>query len=214
MPNENKISYSELFSELVNDEGQLDDAKASFLYYMFPQEMFIRALSLLESGEIFIYIYPCSTSTDLESLVNTIVQTVYNDHNDGKLIKVVVQTNDDRTIFTDIEHWFCSCQEYSEKFSQIITSDPETPLQVLLLKEIDNVEDFSSDKFAQLEANSLSKQRYFNHSKVICPHLLACSILLKSSSRILHFFTVTKGSVLVFPINDIDEWLRLHVNIA
>lgn len=56
------IEYSKLFAKLVNtnDDTKLDDTIASFLYYMFPRELFIRAISLLESSDMFIYILDLS----------------------------------------------------------------------------------------------------------------------------------------------------------
>ncbi|CAL9728712.1 suppressor of hydroxyurea sensitivity protein 2 [Monosporozyma unispora] len=55
------INISELLGKLIkfdSKEGNyvMDETISSFLYYMFPRDLFIRALSLLESHDMFIYV--------------------------------------------------------------------------------------------------------------------------------------------------------------
>lgn len=55
------INISELLGKLIKfdpneDKYVMDETISSFLYYMFPRDLFIRALSLLESHDMFIYV--------------------------------------------------------------------------------------------------------------------------------------------------------------
>lgn len=248
---EQSINYSKLFAKLIGKNGRMDDTIASFLYYMFPKEMFVRALSLIESSDMFIYVFERqqlnsstmeatkSTSTDADksfgseakspqhsvkdeatmtnSTQGLLVSSIYDNESDI-LYRLIVKPEHEKepSIYVDLSNWFCSCAEYTESFMEHVENHDsmEHSLADRLIKDTKDVQEFSDDRFAQLDAHSLSKQRYFQHSKVICPHLLAFSMLLRSSKRVLRYFAVEKGQVLLISINNMDEWLKLHINIV
>ncbi|CAI4056567.1 hypothetical protein SUVZ_02G2070 [Saccharomyces uvarum] len=217
------IEYSKLFAKLVNpnDDTKLDDTIASFLYYMFPRELFIRAISLLESSDMFIYVLDRDRRGETgkcTSLIDLLIDEFYKDSSDVPLeYRLIVKDNSDvgPPILVDIAHWFCSCEEYCENLHETLEeSDENEKLSEVLINEIDDHLQFSNDKFAQLDSHSLSKQWYFKFGKVFCSHLLAFSIILKSSINVLKFFTVNSNKVFMISIDNIDEWLNLHINIV
>ncbi|CAI4037963.1 hypothetical protein SMKI_04G3000 [Saccharomyces mikatae IFO 1815] len=217
------IEYSKLFAKLVNpsDDTKLDDTIASFLYYMFPRELFIRAISLLESSDMFIYILDKVYEKEgnvAASLIDVLVDEFYTDSSSSPLEYrlIVKDTNDGAPpILVDIVQWFCSCEEYCEHFHGALEkTDQKEELHDALVNEIDDHLQFSNDRFAQLDPHSLSKQWYFKFDKICCSHLLAFSILLRSSANVLKFFTVSSSKVFVISIDNIDEWLNLHINIV
>ncbi|EJS44282.1 shu2p [Saccharomyces arboricola H-6] len=217
------IEYSKLFAKLVNsnDDTKLDDTIASFLYYMFPRELFIRAISLLESSDMFIYILDKvhkNKDDKSASLVDVVIDEFYKDSSVSPLeYRLIVKDNNEGAppILVDIAHWFCTCEEYSKNFYEAVErTDEKEELCDVLINEIDDHLQFSDDKFAQLDPRSLSKQWYFRFDKTCCSHLLAFSILLKSSINVLKFFTVSSNKVFLISIDNIDEWLNLHINIV
>lgn len=267
------INYSELFSQLITRDNKLNDSILTFLYYMFPRDLFIRALSLLESNDMMIYILnekaeetrmpavasrsdtfvdklkvdsigdttvSIETSTDPKATSNhntesrpptgnevlgksetTILTTFLRrifENDDYQLMYrfLVKSSNNDKEppIYVDLNNWSCSCKEYCEQFYNTIHADPERSVSELITTEIDDVDKFKDDRMGQLDAHSFSKQRYFKHDKVMCPHLLAYSILLRSSFDVLKYFVFIKSNVLIIRVNSIDEWLRLHINIV
>ena len=284
------IDCSQYFSQLVDEAGNINDTISTFLYYMFPRDLFIRALSLLESNDMIIYVLTldqnrnvfqgsiCTTFPDTRSVTATStptptptvtssgddntsptrksssvppskgVDSVNNDNDTARLqdllyklyydseqllCRLIVRSQDDSTsnesnerpIFVDIENWMCSCDEFSTEFLREIVAlrdsereDPHTAsknLRDIFISENDDIQELSDDLFAQLNAHSLSKQRYFRHDKVMCPHLLAFSIILRSSSyAILKHFVLERSSVFLIQVNSIDEWLKLHINIV
>lgn len=217
------IEYSKLFAKLVNpnDDTKLDDTIASFLYYMFPRELFIRAISLLESSDMFIYVLDKERRGETDkcpSLIDLLIDEFYKDSSDVPLeYRLIVKDNSEAgpPILVDIAHWFCSCEEYCENLHETLEeSDGNEKLSEVLINEIDDHSQFSDDKFAQLDSHSLSRQWYFKFGKVCCSHLLAFSIILKSSTNVLKFFTVNSNKVFMISIDNIDEWLNLHINIV
>lgn len=231
----------------------MDDTIASFLYYMFPKEMFVRALSLIESSNMFIYAFDIqevnsramepsdSASTNPDESVrqnssestsfvpankpssphsattHVLVAPIY--ENDSELLyRLIVKADSDTdpSVYVDLTNWFCSCEEFANGFLEhgLNGTSKEDDIAQRLTREVTELQDFSDDRFAQLDAHSLSKQRYFHHDKVMCPHLLAFSILLRSSPSVLQYFAVNKGQVLLIPITNMDEWLKLHINIV
>lgn len=206
------INHSQLFSQLFMDNGEMNDIIASFLYYMFPRELFVRALSLIESSNMFIYVL-APTQTDSQEPFGTkeLVQSIYED---SVLYRLIVKPSDEnKPIYVDLNNWLCSCQEYTDLMLEQLTSSPDQSLASSLLRDIDEPQDFLDSRFAQLDAHSLSKQRYFRHEKISCPHLLAYSILLRSSPKILKCF-IEKHQILLLQIPNMDEWLKLHINVV
>lgn len=266
------INISELLGKLVKfdpneDKYVMDETVSSFLYYMFPRDLFIRALSLLESHDMFIYVLESEsppiaehipTLRDDESSTSIIRQesstgTITDNNNSTNKIDAPLQTkliakfyqeslheldflfklivknqsenmnttneSSDSLIYVDILHWTCSCHEYTKgiadqiELDHKVNPDSNKPLKDFLLLEIDDIDEFSTDIFCQLDSYSLSKQRYFKYDNVMCPHLLAYAILLVSNKDVLTYFTQQEGYVFLLSINSINEWLKLHINI-
>lgn len=250
MGSEQAINYTKLFSQLIGKNGQMDDTIASFLYYLFPRELFVRALSLIESCDMFIYILDIesqeknrghinSVSTDADSPTSSSTEasapdagselrpfatkkketdplvTMIYDRGYESLHRLIVKSYPDGSppIFVDLQNWFCSCDEYTELFAEE-TSQSNHEFASILIKDITDSQEFSEDRFAQLDAHSLSKQRYFRSDKLICAHLLAYSILLRSSKHVLRYFTTVRQQVPMITVPSMDEWLKLHINIV
>lgn len=259
MRGDQAINYSKLFSQLIGRNGQLDDTIASFIYYLFPRELFVRALSLIESSDMFIYVLDphrsnknsirctsvstdvdssssscaegfnglCGTTTNVDNKsgtasessktlsVDSLVKMIY--ENESELLhRLIIKSEHEGKppIYVDLQNWFCSCDEFSDLFFREISSCPNDDYSSFLVKEIIDLQEFSDDRFAQLDAHSLSKQRYFLHDKVMCAHILAYSMLLRSSEQVLRYFTIAKSQVLLIPVSNMDEWLKLHINIV
>ncbi|SMN21913.1 similar to Saccharomyces cerevisiae YDR078C SHU2 Protein involved in a Rad51p- [Maudiozyma saulgeensis] len=264
---DNTVNYSELFSRLLDNEGNLNNSMLTFLYYMFPRDLFIRALSLLESNDMLIYILEeglvndnstgkeaertvtladkptseRSTNTledkqDTDSIkkgnnssdtdtheriedMDKLLKDIYNDDDYQLLYRLIVKSDNESPIYVDLKDWTCSCTEYCELFSKEIHSAEESntnnsTIQDIMINEIDDIEEFKEDRVGQLDAYSFSKQRYFKIDKIMCSHLLAYSILLRSSLKNLNYFVQKKSNVLLIRISNIDEWLKLHINIV
>lgn len=249
------INYTKLFSQLIDKNGQMDDTIASFLYYLFPRELFVRALSLIESYDMFIYVLDSencllddrittSVNTDVDEFTssssvgptgNTLLDKERNSFhkvqdadplvsmmygNDFSVLHRLIVKSDNRDappIYVDLQNWFCSCNEYSELFAKETdakeTDEAENYIH-RLTNEVTDIHEFSEDRFGQLDAHSLSKQRYFKHVKICCSHLLAFSLLLRSSKHVLHYFVAVKGQVPIIQVPSMDEWLKLHINIV
>ncbi|QLL34958.1 hypothetical protein HG536_0H03330 [Torulaspora globosa] len=252
MKSDRTINYSRLFSQLIGRDGQMDDTIASFLYYLFPRELFVRALSLIESCDMFIYLldtnqceknrgHTSSVSTEADSPskpssegnfdpadaaigqrsnatnkkeTDPLVSMAYESGPDY-LHRLIVKSDTDgkAPIFVDLQNWFCSCDEYTDLFAKETAAQPDDYVS-RLVRDVDDVQDFSDDRFAQLDAHSLCKQRYFRHDKVMCAHLLAYSILLRSSKNVLRYFTTVKPQVPMISVSNMDEWLKLHINLV
>lgn len=228
----------------------MDDTIASFLYYLFPRELFVRALSLIESCDMFIYLldtdrceknrgHTSSVSTEADSPsksssegnsgshstfgqrsstnkkeTDPLVSMAYESGPDY-LHRLIVKPDTDgkAPIFVDLPNWFCSCDEYTELFAKETAARSDDYVS-LLVRDIDDMQDFSDDRFAQLDAHSLCRQRYFRHDKVMCAHLLAYSILLRSCKDVLRYFTTVRAQVPMISVSNMDEWLKLHINLV
>ncbi|CCK69936.1 Shu2p KNAG_0D01850 [Huiozyma naganishii CBS 8797] len=214
---EHSVSIIDLLSRFIGDgkDGEeLDGNVASFLYYLFPRELFVRALSLLESNDMFIYCYDSAEATS-ETLLSKFINTDFLDLDIMYRLIVKSGENDsDVPISVDLAQWFCSCDDFSKLFTDVGNENPEGSIQDVLLKEIDDFDQFSDDKFAQFDSHSLNTQRYLQFEKVMCPHLLAFAILLLADGKNLRHFAALKRSVVLIPVGSIDEWLKLHINIV
>lgn len=220
MSDNTHINYSELLAELINDD-KLNDIIVSFLYHLFPNELFIRAFSLLESNDMFIYVFEDTSSIDtIKSIKSStsneedelceLVNKFYDPDSESLFIYrlIVRETNnleEDKPIYVDLNHWFCSCEEYSQNFTDGLFSPDDLSCQ--FTKELDQ---HTSDRFAKWLKYP---QRFWNHEKLICIHLLAFGILLQTSVKVLRYFTITKLQVFLIRIHSSDEWLKLHLNI-
>lgn len=52
------LNYSQLLSELVDGRGRtLNDTTVAFLYQLFPNDLFVKAFSLLETHNLFLYVW-------------------------------------------------------------------------------------------------------------------------------------------------------------
>lgn len=226
------LNISHLFGQLIKldkESGKyvMDGSISSFLYFTFPRDLFIRALSLLESHEMFIYVLEKELSeTSDDGTQNILIEKLYEMslHELNFLFRLIVKNQNEgkdsigngrSLIYVDILHWTCSCPEFSEEILKQtnIHNKNIISLKDLLLLEVDDVEAFSNDRFCQLDSYSLSKQRYLRHDKVMCPHLLAYAILLVSNKNVLKYFIQQERNVFLMSIQSINEWLNLHINI-
>lgn len=266
------LNISELFEKLIIfnkgiNKYVMDETISSFLYYLFPRDLFIRALSLLESNDMFIYVLKKDSRGENKALTctdnnnnntnndndiqNKLIENFYrhslyelsflfrlivknqiefmHDNNTNKKSNSINNnSNNNNTqeslIYVDILHWSCSCDEYSSEllkqmdYKENFEEDDDVDIvpsniKDYLLIEIDDLEKFSTDRFCQLDSFSLSKQRYFKYNKVMCAHLLAYAILLTSNENVLKFFIQQERTVYLLSINNINEWLKLHINI-
>ncbi|SCU81487.1 LAFA_0C05270g1_1 [Lachancea sp. 'fantastica'] len=304
MSNDPFVDYSQLLSHLLTDEGDLNDGVVSFLYHLFPGDLFVRAMSLLDSRDMFIYLFDkaqgtCkhSESTETEPDRDPSLSTSHNSEDrvvkkgleqnqrdftpetteplylqtavDRKLDansvqnettnsrestappstsnvssgieeknmvealydpahkimnRLVVKQNNEQTspICVDLERWFCSCEEFNAQFLQNVvncTSAGPTDQSTLYSRAVQDLDTKHSpprsDRFAQLPHNPTDQvQRYFRHEMAMCPHLLAFGILLQTSTRILAYFTHTNMTVYLITVQNLDEWLNLHLNVV
>ncbi|CDO94142.1 unnamed protein product [Kluyveromyces dobzhanskii CBS 2104] len=52
------LNFSQLLSELVDERGRkLNDTTVAFLYQLFPNDLFVKAFSLLETNLMFLYVW-------------------------------------------------------------------------------------------------------------------------------------------------------------
>lgn len=246
---ERTVIYSELFGKLIND-GELDGTMASFLYYMFPKELFIRALSLLDSCDMFIYVYDISgngaaptkssdeeVSTDADSTVTASFSTtefpikeqhtsistedsilldkylplLYEGDDDIQYRLIVKSTKNETPVYVDVDNWLCSCTEFNEILATSLNNGKDLKKEFICIME--DLNDFSDDRFGQIDAHSLSMQKYVVHKKLLCSHLLAYSIVLRSSKNVLRYYVKDTKNVILIPVSSIDEWLKLHINV-
>ncbi|SCU78246.1 LADA_0A04654g1_1 [Lachancea dasiensis] len=263
MSEEHHIDYSQLLSQLLDEKGELNDTITSFLYHLFPEELFVRAMSLLDSNDMFIYVYDklqteskhiksISTEPDepeareaLSGTSNEMLKTseaaesrpdaganskdiahLLYEGREAPLNRLIVkpETPESPPICVDLDHWFCSCEEYNCQFRSNLLNVPEQPAGPVDLEESSlysraivehelKSQAPHSDRFAQVKSLHLQFQRYFRHELAMCPHLLAFAILLQTSSAILMYFTHTNATVYLITVQNLDEWLKLHLNV-
>ncbi|SCU99755.1 LANO_0F03488g1_1 [Lachancea nothofagi CBS 11611] len=255
MPDDHYVDYSQLLSQLLNDQFELNDTVISFLYHLFPGELFVKAMSLLDSNDMFIYVFDkahaqCehSESTETEpdgsgkearepqdaeadADANNFTNSFSSSHTDNTdlvsllykapetvLYRLVVkpETAQGPPICVDLDHWFCSCEEYGSQFQQNFIRDTsenrEPSIYSRAVTELNASASSNSDRFAQLPLQH-NVQRYFRHELVLCPHLLAFAILLQTSSQVLTYFTQKNATVYLITVQHLDEWLKLHLNM-
>ncbi|SCU83714.1 LAME_0C06260g1_1 [Lachancea meyersii CBS 8951] len=314
MSNDPFVDYSQLLAHLLTEQGELNDGVVSFLYHLFPGELFVRAMSLLDSRDMFIYMFerphtscrhsestvtepdqttemitvhskrgqapkkrPNESSEDLNSKVmishsqTTTAQAreaeeeLYRDKKDNSITpkttnllcdqsnaaisaqqepatsrkrdpikalydipqtvvsRLVVKQDTPQSlpICVDLDRWFCSCDEYNAQFLENIlqNADPDAqehiPLYSRAIQELNpTTTPLRSDRFARLPTLNNKFQRYFRHELAMCPHLLAFAILLQTSPRTLAYFTQINASVYLITVQNLDEWLNLHLNVV
>lgn len=258
MVNERFLNYSQLLSNLIEEkEEKLNEGTIAFLYQLFPNDMFVKAFSLLESSTIFLYIWnseviqpkydtshesigigyksqpqdrleswafeagagfdsikpskPASPEDDVFMLFESIYQTDSN-----RLTRIIVQQVEEASaqelICIDVDSWSCSCHEYAECLANPMNSTTNAKSSnEYFTEKFDLLERFNEnveDKFAKIKPGV-----HVNVNRILCEHLLAASILLKTSTRVLAYFAMTKKTVSVLSVNNRDDWLKLHLNL-
>ena len=208
------LNYSSLLSSLVNEDGiGLNDTTVAFLHQLFPNDIFVKAFSLLETHNIFLYVWSSSKgSNNGIHDVSALAETLYDDNlRSTTLLRMIVQSIDQEfskePIYVDVSAWFCSCSEYSECLQDLtsITIADEDPLD----KYFEIYSHSTGDCFSRIRENM-----YMNTSKTLCQHLLAGAILLQTSAKVLKYFTAVKQTVSLICISNKDDWLKLHLNIV
>ncbi|AMD22225.1 HGL115Cp [Eremothecium sinecaudum] len=243
---EESLNYSKLLSSLINEDGTLNEVVTSFLYQLFPRDLFVRAFSLLESTDLLIYIldtekklsekppggetqdtkdhknvendqkassasnspHHIPEANNLDSLINACYEK-----DSTKIFRLIVQqaNQDIAPFYVDLEKWFCSCDEYAGLLCEKLRS--EKSLAEQLINHKGSIPSENQDDFAKIRLQSDSV--IARHDKIMCPHLLAFAILLQTSQSVLRYFT--KGptpGVFIFTVAEIDDWLKLHLNVV
>ncbi|AET40283.1 Shu2p Ecym_5543 [Eremothecium cymbalariae DBVPG len=257
-PKEKDINYSKLLCNLVTDAYSLNEVVVSFLYQLFPRDLFVRAFSLLESGNMFIYIWNDEKYTQLiqatevaENVHGTKATDVgigdpnrqyrscgnaadypeeepegshseqlglqiaaFYENRQQLLYRLIIKEEheDDSPIYVDLDHWFCSCDEFNGLLHDAASSPTFHSKEELTSSYTENTD--NQDSFARLGTLDLTGI-FIKHEKLMCSHLLAFAILLQTHEKILRYFS--KGpSTQIFMINicSTDEWLKLHLNIV
>ena len=158
MSDEHYIDYSQLLSQLLGENDELNETVVSFLYHLFPRELFIRAMSLIDSNNMFIYVFEkansiskltesasteaddgsCRSETSVEQAPppktndqqhaadgqsRSLVQTLY-ERPHTVLNRLIAKQEDPEAppVCVDLEHWFCSCEEYNTTFKEQLLS--------------------------------------------------------------------------------------------
>lgn len=247
------IDYSQLLARLIQEEDdtlKLNDTILSFLYHMFPRELFVRAISLLESMDMFIYVLDeqnakqcnkqeVTTSVSTEDDASTeekqklspgplthqeigsnnldgLIDSMYNKEQTS-LYRLIVKQEDlsSPPIYVDLGHWFCSCKEFTCLFQEELYKQDscDSTLAEVLSFEIDTMDEPTEDTFSRLPSEDCCV-RFFRHDQLMCPHLLAFGILLQTDVKILRYFTQIKSQVILLSVQNIDEWLKLQLNIV
>lgn len=204
------LNISKNINDLFLTNGQYNSDILLFLHHYFPNDSIIKAISMLDSSVMFIYIWQMD--------INLAIDAFYSDpmiHWDDNFQFRCIVKEDSGPIYVDIQNWNCSCLEYCKQMMNAISHDDgvkNDDTKEILTYEIDDVDKFSSDSFGQLNGYSLSKQRYFKTDKCFCSHLLAFTLVLLSRKEVLEMCE-RDSKVIMLNITDKDEWLRLHINI-
>lgn len=242
------IDYSQLFSQLIDEEDEMNETVVSFLYHLFPNELFVRGISVLESGNMFIYVLekdgkelhsnsssstdndapsvstaeaskPSSTSlNDIFQSSHTkeksLVEKLYTEPH-SLTYRLIVKQEELKSppIYVDLPHWFCSCDEFNELFKREMLENEEPSLYSQAVFELIDESEHLEDKFGLLAPRS-GHQRFFRHELVMCPHLLAFGLILETRPAMLRYFIEKRSQVFLITIQNVDEWLKLHLNIV
>lgn len=210
------LNIAKNLNDLFLPNGKYNPDILFFLHHLFPSDLTVKAISILESSLMFIYLWKTDVSAAIEKF--------YADpmiHWDENFQFRLIVKEDDGPIYVDIQNWNCSCNDYCKQMLKVIHENDSTlsaidhkksDIKDILTYEIDDVDKFSNDSFAQLNGFSLSKQRYFRVEKCFCSHLLAFALVLFSRKQILQMCE-KDSKVIMLNITDKDEWLRLHINI-
>ncbi|CUS21237.1 LAQU0S02e09164g1_1 [Lachancea quebecensis] len=248
MVDEHYIDYSQLLSQLLDKDGELNETTVSFLYHLFPSDFFVRAMSLIDSNNMFIYVFErdetsaalttsiCTEPDDVETATETsrgspspaavseqeqgnavrsssLINTLY-EKPQSVLHRLIVKQEDPRSppVCVDLHHWFCSCDEYNTLFKERMLIDEEPSLYSKATTELRSGASVT-DRFASMPQKGTSR-RYFRHDVIMCPHLLAFAILLQTTPELLTYFTDKAATVYLITIQNLDEWLKLHLNVV
>ncbi|AEY98960.1 FAGR140Cp [Eremothecium gossypii FDAG1] len=199
---ETNFNYSKLLRNLVTEDNVLNEVVVSFLYQLFPRDLFVRAFSLLESADMFIYVW-MPTPKEADELLESL-------YNGTPLYRPIVRPRgpDDRPVCVDLDHWFCSCTEFAATCRPHLVGD--TPLSDALFRPTEAAD--PDDCFGMLAGPQHLRA---DPEKLMCEHLFAFAILLQTDLRVLrHFSTGPGAQVFVLGITSIDEWLKLHLNVV
>jgi len=203
------INYSEILGQLVHKgKSEINADILAFCFNLFDSETFIKAISLLETNNVFIYIYTPNDSVAREDITN-----YFYEEQRIVLQRIIVkeESEEDKIIYVDLNNWFCSCDEFNCEFQNNIQN-----LSSLIEKKLSdetlssNTHHTQIDKFAKIK----DSENFNSTCKVMCSHLLAASILLQSSPSVFDHFTKTIQTCYIIKVTSIDEWLRLQCNIV
>ncbi|CAR30337.1 Suppressor of hydroxyurea sensitivity protein 2 [Lachancea thermotolerans] len=248
MVDEHYIDYSQLLAQLLDKDGELNETTVSFLYHLFPSDFFVRAMSLIDSNNMFIYVFerdetsaalttsvgtepdevetttetlrtspspPVASEQELGNAVQSsaLINTLY-EKPQSVLHRLIVKQEGPQSppVCVDLRHWFCSCDEYNTLFEERMLTDEEPSLYSKATTEL-RAGASITDSFASMPPKGASR-RYFRHDIIMCPHLLAFAILLQTTPELLTYFTHKAATVYLITIQNLDEWLKLHLNVV
>ncbi|KAL6945392.1 hypothetical protein ACO0QE_002844 [Hanseniaspora vineae] len=212
------INYTETLSQLVNEENELNQDILAFCFNLFDSETFIKALSILESGNLFIYVFSPLPETN-EKQNKAFPVNLYENQNSNQYMKrtIIKENNEQDIVFVDLDIWYCSCEEFNRQYketmddlSSLLEKKQELNTSQSRTMYFSQPPEAPKDYFAKIPA---SKQ-YDSTCKIVCPHLLAASILLQSSATVFQHFLTKKETCYVIKVESMDEWLRLQCNIV
>jgi hypothetical protein len=204
------VNYGRIYSKLIKDDYKgINEEITTFLLLIGNSEhfidLYIMAISLLDSKNMFIYNYKnCSQKIIYKDVLEEESQRKSIDDFD----------RDKSIITTDINYNSCSCKEYLQSFDRfVLNNNYDNPVElkekVSLKKLLQNPEQLMVDLFGLLSfevitAESSAEYIYDDHSKlmkfikqyvnnevtdinliyttgeVICPHLLSSFLILKN----------------------------------
>ncbi|SSD60630.1 uncharacterized protein SCODWIG_02391 [Saccharomycodes ludwigii] len=219
------------------NELKLNENILGFCYNLFEPDLFIKAISILESNNLFIYILNLDNKNDEE--INKSL-TLCNVNKEKVMFRIIIKEDSDdcnqndsdgnlknkkntSIVFTDLPNWYCSCNEFNGKFQQKLnTVNLKKDLVVIYNHHKDRLNEHGKDYFGKFQYSS-HKDKYTS-GLLMCPHLLASAMLLQNSdekigdslleeNRVLRYFTKIKQSCYIIQVTNIDEWLRLQCNI-
>ncbi|KAL6941319.1 hypothetical protein ACO0RG_002447 [Hanseniaspora osmophila] len=214
------INYSEILSQLVNEENELNQDILAFCFNLFDSETFIKALSILESRNLFLYLFtPVPLLETNANQQETLLSSFYKNQNDSQYLKriIIKENNEKDIVFVDLDSWYCGCEEHNRKYrdsmddlSSLVEKKQELNTSQNKTMYFSQPPQEPEDFFAKIPA---SKQ-YDSSCKIMCPHLLAAAILLQSSMAVFQHFLTKKETCYIIKVESMDEWLRLQCNIV
>lgn len=163
-------------------EWRIDPNVSLTLTFMFPAQMYLRAIESLDSKNIIIYHYQGNTENEKSNF------NFEKDLNDAMIL--VPSVSSDEIVqngVVDLDSWCCSCFEFTQSFK---------PTKVITTQHIGN------HTFGMRIGFTTQFTDTQDHRVPICQHLLASYILKKHHSKLLNSYAIK-------PLER-HQWLNSH----